>query len=118
MYDDFISYVSLVTNNEDTTCYHEEMEVSDSEKWKEVMKEEMNGTSNLVELPKDRKTVGCKWVYKLKRGDDDKFERCKERLVAKGYSQKEGIDFHEMFPPIVKLVPIRVVLTIVALFNL
>jgi hypothetical protein len=42
-----------------------------------------------VELPNDRKVVDCKWVYKLKKGVDDKVERYKARLVAKGYSQKK-----------------------------
>jgi hypothetical protein len=88
-----------------------------------AMKEEMdalerNKTWDLVELPKDRKVVGCKWVYKLKKGVDDKVERYKARLVAKGYSQKEGIDFHEIFSPVVKLVSIRVVLALVALLDL
>ena len=58
---------------------------------------ERNKTWDLVELPKDMKVVSCKWVYKLKKGVDDKFKRYKERLVAKGYSQKESIDFHEFF---------------------
>jgi hypothetical protein len=75
------------------------MEGSNSEKWKEAMKDEMNAleknvTWDLVELPRDRKVVGCKWVYKLKKGVDDKLERYKARLVAKGYSQKECIEFH------------------------
>jgi hypothetical protein len=70
----------LVTNNEEPTCYQKEMEVSDSAEWKEAMKEEIdalerNGTWDMVELPKDMKIVGCKWVYKLKWGVDDKVER-------------------------------------------
>jgi hypothetical protein len=65
----------------------------------------------------DRKHVGRKWVYKLKKGVDDKVERYKERLVEKGYSQKEGIDFPKIFSPIVKLVSIRVLLALLALFN-
>ena len=53
---------------------------SNGDKWKEAMKDEMkaldkNATWDLVELPKDRKTVGCKWVYKLKRGVDDTEDR-------------------------------------------
>jgi hypothetical protein len=67
------------------------MKGSNSDKWKEVMKDEMNAlvknaTWDLVELPRNRKTVGCKWVYKMKKGVDDKVERYKERLVVKGYS--------------------------------
>jgi hypothetical protein len=77
-----------------------------------------NKTWNLVELPKDKKVVGYKWVYKLKKVVDDKVERYKTRLVAKGYSQKEGIDFHEMFSPVVKLVSVRVVLALVVLLDL
>jgi hypothetical protein len=58
---------------------------------------ERNKTWDLVELLKDMKVVGCKWVYKLKNCVDDKVEMYKARLVEKGYSQKEGIDFHEIF---------------------
>ena len=47
---------------------------------------EKNKTWELVKIPKDRNTVGCKWVFKLKKGVDGKVERCKARLVAKGYS--------------------------------
>ena len=79
---------------------------------------ENNETWDLVELPKDRKFVGCKWVYKLKKGVDDKVAKHKERLVEKGYSQKEGIDFHEIFSSVVKLVSIRLVLALVVLFDL
>ena len=99
------------------------MEVFDSDKWKVAMKEGMdasqrNKTWDLVELPMDGKVVDCKWVYKLKKGFDDIVQNYKEKLVAKGYSQKEGIDFHEIFSPIFRLVSIRVVLALVALLDL
>ena len=50
--------------------------ISNSDKWKEAMKDEMkalerNVTWDLVEIPRDRKNVGFKWVYKLKKGVDD-----------------------------------------------
>ena len=54
----------------------------------------------------------------MKKGVDDKFERYKERLVEKGYSQKEGIDFHEIFSLVVKLVSVRVLLALVSLLDL
>jgi hypothetical protein len=47
---------------------------------------EKNQTCDLVELPKDRKVVGCKWFYKLKKGIDGKVERYKSRMVVMGYS--------------------------------
>jgi hypothetical protein len=119
-YDHFVSSVSLSTNDYEPLCYQEAMKGYNSEKWKETMKDEMNAlernvTWDLVELPRDRKTVGCNWVYKLKKGVDDKVERYKARLVVKGYSQKEGIEFHEIFSPVVKLVSIRMVLALVVI---
>jgi hypothetical protein len=122
-YDDYVSSVALVSNDGERSCYQEEMKVSKSVKWKESKKEEMdalenNKTWDLVELPKDRKVVGCKWVYKLKKGVDDKVERYKARLLEKGYSRKEDIVFHEIFSLVVMLVSIRVVLALFYLFDL
>jgi hypothetical protein len=79
---------------------------------------ERNSTWDLVELPRDRKIVGCKWVYKLKKDVDDKVERYKARLVVKVYSQKEGIEFHDIFSPVVKIVSIQSVLVLVSLLDL
>lgn len=56
-----------------------------------------NKTWELVELPKSRKTIGNKWVYKIKRDCNEQVERYRARLVVKGYAQKEGIDFNKIF---------------------
>jgi hypothetical protein len=53
---------------------------------------EKNGTWDLVQLPKGKKIIHCKWIFKRKE------ERYKERLVAEGYSQIPGIDFNDVFP--------------------
>eukprot|EP00253_Pinus_taeda_P027912 PITA_27912 len=122
-YDDYVTSIAFTTNDNEPLCYQEAIEGSKSDKWKIAMKDEMmalskNDTWDLVELPKGRKTVGCKWVFKLKRGVNDTEDRYKARLVAKGFSQKADIDFHEIFSPVVKIVSIRIVLALVALFDL
>jgi hypothetical protein len=57
--------------------------------------------------------VGCKWVYKIKRKQDDNLDRYKARLVAKGFKQRYGVDYDDMFNPMVKMATIRIVLSIV-----
>ena len=66
----------------------------------------------------DKKVVSKKWVFKLKKGVDDKVAKYKSRLVTKGYSQKECIYFHEIFSLVVNLVSIWLVLALVPLLDL
>ena len=66
------------------------------------MKDEMNSMQsnkfwNLVELPNRAKAIGCKWVFKTKRDSLGNIERYKARLVAMGFTQKEGIDYTKDF---------------------
>ncbi|KAL6325227.1 hypothetical protein AAG906_023072 [Vitis piasezkii] len=62
--------------------------------------------------------LGCKWVFKTKRDSSGKIERYKARLVVKGYSQREGIDFKETFSPVSTKDSFRVIMAIVAHFDL
>lgn len=64
---------------------------------------EKNGTWTIVELPKDKRPIGCRWVYKVKYKVDGTIERYKARLVAQGYTQIEGVDYHETFAPVAKM---------------
>jgi len=72
-----------------------------------------NATWELVALPKDKKPIGCKWVYKVKHNADGFVNKYKARLVAKGYAQTYGIDYEETYNPIAKMTIIRLIITMV-----
>jgi len=82
------------------------------------MKDEMdslltNQTWELTELPAGKKVLHNKWVFRIK-GEHDGSKHYKARLVVKGFQQKEGIDYTDIFSPVVKMTTIRIVLSIVA----
>eukprot|EP00253_Pinus_taeda_P018643 PITA_18643 len=90
--------------------------------WDATMNEEYrpflaNDTLNLVSLPKGRKLVRCKWVYRTKYGPNGKVDKHKAHLVAKGFSQVEGIEYIETFSLVAKMNSIRLVLSLAASFK-
>ena len=66
-----------------------------------------NGVWGLVELPANRTPVGNKWVFKKKTKADGSIERYKVRLVAQGFSQKQGLDYDETFSPVIRFESFR-----------
>lgn len=72
-----------------------------------------NGILSLVPFDPTMNMVGCRWVYKIKWWADDNTDRYKAHLVPKGFTQYEGIDYSKTFSLVVKLITIRLVLTIV-----
>jgi hypothetical protein len=117
-----IAYCLLTEDGEPST-FHEAIKSTDVSMWMTAMQEEIealhkNNTWDLVPLPQGRKAIGNKWVYKIKRDGNNQVERYRARLVVKGYAQKEGIDFNEIFSPVVRLTTIRVVLAMCAIFDL
>ncbi|KAI9157593.1 hypothetical protein LWI28_024839 [Acer negundo] len=115
--------VENLPDDDDPYTYKEAMEDVDSRHWQKAMQSEIesmfdNKVWSLVDLPKGIKPIGCKWVYKRKRGMDGKVETFKARLVVKGYTQKQGIDYEETFSPVAMLKSIRILLSIAASLDL
>jgi hypothetical protein len=119
-YDGFVAhhytYMVRVIQEVEPTCFEQ---AAGNPKWDNAMDEEMtaldvNATWELVALPKDKKTIGCKWVYKVKHNVDGSVSRYKARLVAKGYAQTYDIDYEETYSPVAKMTNVRVIIAMVA----
>ncbi|KAL0386324.1 UNVERIFIED_CONTAM: Retrovirus-related Pol polyprotein from transposon RE2, partial [Sesamum radiatum] len=111
----FVGLTSQLDN--DPKTYGEAMSDIDSDKWLEAMKSEMNSMGSnqvwtLVDPPKGARPVGCKWVYKGKLGADGEVTAFKAMLVAKGYTQRPGVDFEETYSPVAITKSIRILLVI------
>jgi transposase InsO family protein len=116
----FDSYEIYYANTEDLQEPKNVQEVMlrpDKELWIAAMKEELesieqNKTWELVNLPINRKPIGCKWVFKLKRDVKGKISKYKARLVAQGFSQMYGTDYDEVFAPVVRQSTFRILLSV------
>ena len=103
-------------------CFQEAISGPDSKKWLEAMNDEMialreNDTFEVTALPEGSSLVGGRWVYALKT-DQTGGEKYKARFVAKGYSQIEGVDYHETFSPTARFTTIRMLMQLSVQENL
>lgn len=71
-----------------------------------------NNTWILVTPPPNANIVSFQWVFKVKRNEDGSFARQKACLVARGFNQVEGLDFHETYSPIIKFTTVQLILAI------
>ena len=99
--------------------YQEAINSNEADQWVKSIQEKMdslrkNETWELVTKPKDRKLAGSKWVFKRKQGTlGEEAPRYNARMVAKGFSQNEGVDYNEIFSPVVKNSSIRLLVAFI-----
>jgi hypothetical protein len=100
------------------SSFEEAMSRPDASKWQDAMEDEMRSMSankvwDLEEIPKGAKLVGYKWVYKVKYDSEGNIEKYKGRHVAKGFTQREGIDYNETFSPVSCKDSFRIIMALV-----
>jgi hypothetical protein len=106
----------LLTSAEEPPTFAEaEKEAS----WRKAMLEKMksieeNSTWELVDPPCRCRPIGLKWVFKVKRDEHGAIVKYKARLVARGFVQREGIDFEEVFAPVARMESVRLLLALAA----
>ena len=73
-----------------------------------------NDTWDFVDLPIGKKAISNKWVYRVKLKSDGSLERFKARLVIRGFTQQYGVNYQEVFSPVVKMATIRSIIALAA----
>jgi hypothetical protein len=82
-----------------------------TEEYQSIMKNEV---WEIVPRPKSKYLVSSKWLFKIKHAADGSIEKYKTRFVARGFSQKEGIDYEETFTPVARYTSIRTSIALAA----
>ncbi|CAL1406372.1 unnamed protein product [Linum trigynum] len=112
-------YAMNVMNMFEPVSYYEAIKIDE---WNRAINNEIysleeNQTWDIVPLPKGKKPIGNKWVFKLKLKQDGSLEREKARLVAKGFTQVYGIDFLDTYSPVAKINSVKALLAIASVKN-
>lgn len=119
-YNDFINVDEiLLAEGQEPISYEEAVQSSEAPKWREAINNEIeslhrNNVWELTQAPKGQDIIDNRWTFKAKRDANGNVQRYKARLVARGFTQRHGIDYQETFSPVVRFDSIRAILTIAA----
>ncbi|KAM1175182.1 hypothetical protein ACFX19_028211 [Malus domestica] len=110
----YTAYLSNISAHEEPQSFQE---ANQSQVWHRAMQDELHAfdqhkTWSIVPLPKGKKIVGCRWIYKIKFNSDGSIERHMARLVARGFTQTFDMDYKETFAPVAKMNTVRVLLSV------
>ena len=113
---------ATLLDNEPLT-HNDAVERPDTNLWLAAMAIELNmfkeiGLYQEVEAPPDRKIINSKWVFKIKCGPNREIDKYKARLVTKGYTQVEGLNYTDTFAPVTKFTTICSLLALAAQHDL
>lgn len=107
--------MSLSTENPNSL--QEAMDSTEKEKWLNAMNDEMNSLNEsktwiLVDETPNMHVISCKWLFNTKRRQNGDIDRYKARLVARGFEQRNGIDYNEIYSPVARIETIRLMLAL------
>ncbi|KAL2612986.1 hypothetical protein R1flu_024678 [Riccia fluitans] len=113
---------ALITEEGELSSFEKAHNLAEKAEWSTAMRKEMKSLSDnksweLVELPKGKQVIACRWVYKRKEGSGTGEKIFKARLVAKGFTQRKGVDYSEVFAPVAKYSTIWLLLSLVCMFG-
>jgi hypothetical protein len=90
--------------------------------WKDVMTQEYqsimkNDVWEIVMRPEGKSMVTSKWIYKIKNATDGSIDKYKVRFLARGFSQKQGVDYEETFTPISRYTSIKTIISLASVMG-
>lgn len=103
--------------------FDEAVEAEDAKNWREAIRAELeahktNKTWEIVPRSRDMNEISAKWIFKVKHDSRGNIERYKARLVARGFTQVEGVDYNEIFAPVVRMDSVRLLISLCVQFDL
>ena len=109
--------------SDDPLSINEALQSPDCVEWQTTMEKELesldaNKIWTLVQLPTRRSSISCKWVVKRKLNLDGTVAHYKARLVARGFSQVEGLDYSETFSPVLRMASFRLLMALATILDL